>query len=56
MAKLLTQDLTCCAGERCTWSALSRVQDRLNNWGEGEVDFMVDNNKLERLVNNLMAT
>jgi hypothetical protein len=37
------------------WSVASML-DRLTNWGEGEVDFMMDNNQLEMLVNNLVAT
>jgi hypothetical protein len=30
--------------------------DRLTNLGEGEVDFMMDNNQVESLVNNLVVT
>ena len=32
------------------------MQDRLTNLGEGEVNFITDNNQVKRLVNNLMAT
>jgi hypothetical protein len=62
MAKLLTQDLTCLPSallgrrEKHLECSFTSVLDRLTNWGEGEVDFMIDNNKVERLVNNLVAT
>ena len=36
------------------WSVASML-DRLTNRGEGEVDFMMDNNQVERLVKNLVT-
>ena len=62
MAKLLKQDLMCLPSalldrrEKHLECSVTSMQDRLTNLGEGEVDFITDNNQVERLVNNLMAT
>ena len=64
MAKLLTQDLTCFPSallgrkeEHLEWSVTTML-DRLtnSNLGEGVVDFKMNNNQVERLINNLAAT
>ena len=62
MAKLVTQDLTCLPSgllgrkEKHLELSVTSMLDRLTNLGEGEVDFMMDNNQVESLVNNLVVT
>ena len=61
MAKLLTQDLTCLPSallgrrEKHLECSFTSVLDKLTNWGEGEVDFMMDNNQVERQINNVVG-